>query len=152
MARNFCRVQKDGDITLAAAGTAKTILMVTAATNVPVALLDWSIAFEGTSAAAEPFLVELRKFTTAGTSAGAADVTKLTGRAETPQFTTGHTYSAEPTAGDLIDRQKVHPQTGVEFRWPCDVIIAGGERVGIRVTVPAGGTAVDATPRITVEE
>ena len=48
-------------------------------------------------------------------------MTKLTGRTETPQFTTGHTYSAEPTAGDLIDRQKVHPQTGVEFRWPCDV-------------------------------
>lgn len=155
MAGNFCRVQYDGEIATAAAGTPKTVLMIQAAANIGLRILDWSIAFEGVDAAAEPVLVELRKFTTAtaGTSGGAANVTKLNGRAETPQFTATRGYTAEPTvASDVIDRQKVHPQTGVEFRWPCEVLLAGGEKLAIRVTVPTGGAVIDCTPRMTVEE
>jgi len=71
MAANRCRVYKETEIALAAAATAKTVLMVTAATNIALIIHDWCISFDGISSVGEPILCELAKFTSAGTPRGA---------------------------------------------------------------------------------
>jgi len=151
---NRCRIYKETEIACAAATTAKTMLMVTAAANIALTILDWCISFDGTSSTGEPILVELAKFTSNGTSTGSARVSKVNGRSETPQFTTGYNFTAEPSIDNdnIWDVQEIHPQTGVEFRFPVDFILAGSERLGIRVTIPSGGTVVNCRPRMTVEE
>lgn len=125
------------EIALSAA-TAKTILQLIAPTNHRVKILGWGVSFDGTSASAEPVVVRLLRQTTAGT------VTSLTPKqtrtaAETIQSTASHTATAEPTAGDVLDIQNVHPQ-GSHF-WPMtpgqEIVVGGGGRIGIECTAPA---------------
>lgn len=59
-----------------AAATAKTIFELASSANVPVAIVEWSVTFDGTSATATPVKVESQRFsaavTTATTQAGVA--------------------------------------------------------------------------------
>jgi hypothetical protein len=71
--------------------------------------------------------------------------------AETLQTTSQHTATAEPTAGDVVDVVEVHPQSGYEIIYPLgqEVIIGGGDRLGIECTAPAG---VNVRAKIVFEE
>lgn len=122
-----------------AAATAKTVLQLVAAANHRVQVLEWSVAFDGTSTTAEPVLVELLRQTTAGTMSALTPVKMDDSLSETLQTTAQHTATAEPTAGDVLRRIEVHPQQGFvqEFGLGNEIIVGGGDRVGIRCTAPA---------------
>lgn len=141
MANLNCVVTTEGEIALAAAGTAKTILQVVAAAQQRGDLRAVAIGFDGVSPTAEPFTVEILRQTTAGTMSAATPVKDSAG-AETIQFTAQKNATAEPTAGDVLARYEHHPQAG-SFERVFDkreVEIPGGTRLGLRVTCPTGGT------------
>ncbi|HYE76967.1 MAG TPA: hypothetical protein VEI97_03180 [bacterium] len=126
------------EIALSAA-TAKTIIQLVAASNHRVKLLSWGVYFDGTSTTAEPVQVRLLRQTTAGTMTSLTPVKRDDSIGETLQTTAQHTATAEPTAGDVLEVKEVHPQMGYEKIYPFggEVIIGGGDRLGIEVTAPA---------------
>ena len=150
MARLNVVVTTEGEITLGA-GTAKTILQAVAPTNQRLALKGFSVSFDGTSATAEPVQVDLVKQTDAGTSTAATPVKEGTLGSETVQMTARKNATVEPTTTDVVRRYEVHPQSGREVRFGLDdeIILAGGTRMGIRCTAPAG---VNVLGHMTLEE
>lgn len=138
MARLLFIADTEGEIALSAA-TAKTVLQVVAPANHRVVLKRWGVFCDGVSPTAEPVQVRLLRQTTAGTMS-AATPRKMDGYAETIQSTAQKTASAEPTAGDVLAVLEVHPQQGYAEAFPYgdEPIIAGGGRVGIECTAPAG--------------
>lgn len=129
------------------AATGKTVLMATTASNQRGKLKRWGVHFDGIDPVAQPVIVELAFFTTAGTSSGTPPTpTKVQprGAAETVQTTIGHNFTAEPTLGDVARRKNVHPQQGWEeiLSDGREIEIAGGQRLGIKCTAPAGVNVV----------
>lgn len=123
----------------------KTLLQLVAPANHRVRLLGWGVFFDGTSPTAEPVQVRLLRQTGAGTSVDAAGaVVKRDGSLpETLQTTARITFSAEPTAGDVLWAGEIHPQSGYEvmFPWGNEILIGGSGRVGVEVTAPANVSA-----------
>lgn len=135
-----------------ATGTAaKTLLQLTAAANHAVLVREFSISFKGVSNTAAPIKVDVLRQTTAGTMTALPLVKDPPDANETLQTTAQHTATAEPTAGDVLMSELVHPQTG--FSWQAAygeaIKIGGGERLGIRVTA---GADVNAICRMSCEE
>lgn len=131
----------------AATTGAKTALMVIAAANSGLLIVEFGISFDGVTASAIPALVELVSSTqaTAGTPTGAPTVTQNRGRVtggEPP--TAGGRYSAEPT---VLVRHKawyVTPNNGIlVMQFPLgrepETDDSGGaiKAYGIRVNVSA---------------
>jgi hypothetical protein len=137
MAGILVAVTTPADVALAAA-TAKTVLQVAAPTNQRLELVRWGVFFDGVTSTAVPVLVELLRQTTAGTSTSATPVAQVAG-SETVQSTAGYNFSAEPTAGNILDIAKVHPQSGYEVLLPLNqqMEVPGGGRLGIRITAAA---------------
>lgn len=153
MANVNISVTTEGEIALAAAGTARTILQLVAPTNQRGDLRSISLGFDGVSPTAEAFTVELLRQTTAGTMISATPVKDNAG-AETVQFTAQKNATAEPTAGDVLRRWEHHPQSG-SFERVFDkreIEIPGGTRLGLRVTCPTGGTPGNCAGHMTLEE
>lgn len=120
-----------------ATGTAvKTILQVVAPTNQALLIHEWSVSFEGVSNTALPINVELTRQSTAGTTSANTPVLAPDGGGETLQVTARDNATVEPTSGDVIDRQLVHPQTGYTWQATFDkkVKVRGGDRLAIRTT------------------
>lgn len=134
-------------------GTAtKTILQVVAAANHALLIDEWSISFKGTSSTAAPIQVELLRQTTAGTGGVAQNPVKDPDDSDETLQVTGlkgpaGTWTAEPTAGDILDVQEVHPQTG--YTWQAAfgkrIKVGGGDRLGIRVVTPGADVNCSAT-------
>lgn len=119
------------------AGTAKTILqIITPSSHHRMLGLGWAVYFDSTSVQAQPAQVRLLHQTSIGTMSGLAAVPDDNSRRETIQSSAAVNATAEPTAGSVIKRVEVHPQTGYEFLWPIgrELPISGGEKVGIEVT------------------
>jgi len=151
MARRNIVVTTEGELALTAA-TAKTILQLVAPANQRLAIKGFSVSFDGVSATAEPVQVDLVKQTTAGTMSAATPVAEQIGLgAEAIQATANKNATAEPTTTDVLRRYNIHPQTGREIRYGLDdeIVMAGGTRVGLRCTAPAG---VNVVGHITAEE
>lgn len=132
---------------IATGTSALTVLQVIAAANHAVLVNSISVSFAGTSNTAAPIKVDVLRQTTAGTMTTAAStvVKDPEGLAETIQTTRGDSASAEPTAGDILHTEHVHPQTGWEWRAGGSVKpirIAGGGRLGVRVTAAASVNCV----------
>lgn len=142
-------VANPGEVALAA-GVAKTVLQIVAPANHRLRVKSVAFLFDGTSASAEPVKVRVLKQTTAGTMSALTPV-KVTPGSETLQATAQHTATAEPTAGDVMMQRDIHPQAGYEKVFPPDqeLIVAGGERLGIECTAAA---AVNVIPEIVFEE
>ncbi len=121
------------------AATAKTVLQLVAAANHRVRLLSFGIFFDGTSTTAEPVQVRLLRQTTAGTMSALTPTKRDDSIADTLLTTAQHTATAEPTAGDVLEAIEVHPQQGYQCFYPmgAEVIIGGGDRLGLEVTAPA---------------
>ena len=120
--------------------SAITLLQVVAATNTRVVVKSISVSFAGTSPTAAPILVDVLRQSTAGTMMSLTVVKEPNLGSETIQTTAQHTAEVEPTAGDVVAREYVHPQTGVIFSEPITVL--GGTRLGVRVTAAASTSAV----------
>jgi hypothetical protein len=126
------------------AATARTVLQVVAAANHRVLVEQISVSFDGISPTAEPVIVELLRQTTAGTMSALTPVKLSDAGSETIQTTAQHSATAEPTAGDVLWRVEIHPQTGIEKLFPLgqEMIVAGGGRLGVRCTAPAAVNVV----------
>jgi hypothetical protein len=146
----FQGIAQTTEVTLTAA-TAETVIQLIAATNHRVKILRWGVFFDGTAVANEPVQVRLLRQTTAGTMSSLTPVKLDNSLGESLQTTAQHTATAEPTAGDVVDVVEVHPQSGYEIIYPLgqEVIIGGGDRVGIECTAPDG---VNVRAKIVFEE
>jgi hypothetical protein len=124
-----------------ATGTAlKTIIQVIAAANHALLVHEWSVSFKGVSTTGTPILVEVLRQTTGGTMSSLTPVKDPNDDSdETLQVTAQHTATAEPTAGDVLKKELVHPQTGYTWQAPFGkpIKVGGGDRLGIRVTSAA---------------
>ncbi len=127
------------DVALAAAAT-ETLLQLVAAANHRVKLIGWGVSFKGVTVTDEPIKVTLKRQTTAGTSSAGTVVKVDDSIAETLQTTSLITFTAEPTAGDELEVKNVHPQGWYEKFYPegREVIVGGGDRIGIEVVTPTG--------------
>lgn len=150
MARVRARAVPTSAIALVAA-TAKTVLQLVAAANQRVACRGWSISFDGTVPGNGEVVVELVRQTTAGTASTTVTPVKEGTEGETLQTTMRYDFSAEPTTTDVLDKQFIHPQTGVEYPFAYDeeILIAGGGRLALRCTAPQN---VNCYPKFKFEE
>lgn len=135
-----------------ATGTAlKTLLQVVAAANHAILIDEISISFKGTSNTATPILVQIARQSTAGTMTSLTPVKDPDDTDETLQVTAQHTATVEPTTGDVLMEENVHPQTGYTWQAPFGraIKIGGGDRLAVRVTAAAD---VNAAVRVAGEE
>lgn len=130
-----------------AAATAKTVLNLIAPATFGIRLLEYTISFDGVTAAAAPVLTEICQSTQAGagTPAGSPPApVQYMGRTIAHGITTGHGYTAEPTVLTPIDQQLVDPYKGL-FVFPIpedesfETDTSGGavKSILIRCTAPA---------------
>lgn len=132
--------------------SAKTLVQVVSASDHQIELLEAQVSFDGISSTAEPIICELVRQSDAGTMSGLTPVLAHSMPASFSIRTTAqHTASSEPTTGDVLWREEVHPQS--KFIWrpsgPLRITAWDGGRLAIRVTAPA---SVNATARLVVEE
>jgi len=134
-------------------GTAKkTVLQVKAASNIRLKINEFDISFKGTSNTAAPIRVQVSRQSTDGTAGSAVTPVKNPSDSDdTLQLTAGKNYSAEPTEGDILFDQEVHPQTGYTWQAPfgAEIMVKGGDRLAIVVTA---GADVTCTARFRGEE
>ncbi len=136
-------------------GTSKlTALQILAAANHRVKVSEFSLSFQGISNVAAPILVEIIRQSTTGLSGDVITAKKLdSDHSETVQTTVLENIdgSTQPTDGDVLFRELVHPQGG--FTWQArfgqEIEIPGGGRLGLAVTAGAG---VDLVARFVGEE
>lgn len=131
-------VTQTAEVALSAA-TTRTVLQLYAAANQRVKILGWGVFFDGTNTAGEPVQVRLLRQTSAGTMTSISPV-PLRACAESIQTLSYHSATGEPTASDTMDVLEIHPQQGYEVKYPMgqEIIMAGGSRIGIECTAPAG--------------
>lgn len=123
----------------------ETILQLKGATTTKPRLVAWGISFSGIDPVGAPIQVDLLRQTTNGTNSGAAEI-QLDADDEAPGVTGFTSFSAEPTAGAILEQYFVHPQGGVVIReYPPGREIAisksASDYLGIRVVSP--GAAVN---------
>lgn len=142
MAGNRFKISSEGTAIALVSATPKTVLGVNAAANIRLKLKRWGIYFDGASPTAVPVIVELLRHTTAGTSTTATP--RNINQSETVQATAGKNYSAEPTAGDILENKEIHPQQGYETIYPegGEIQVGGGTRLSIKANAPAGVNCV----------
>jgi hypothetical protein len=128
---------------LAAAAT-ETLIQVVAASGRPAVVKEWSVSFDGVDATKTPIRVQLLRQSTAGTASALtlvkADETDSTAAAATAQ----KTFTVEPTASDILWSGSVSPAGGSIFiQYPLgdELVVGGGNRVGLRCTTATGVTA-----------
>jgi hypothetical protein len=120
-----------------ATGTsAKTILQVVAAANHRIVVNKIVVSFEGVTVTDAPIQVRVLRQSTAGTMSALTLVKDDSTDDETLQTTGLHTATAEPTAGDVLESQMVHPQSSRVFVGPY--VVPGGGRLGVEVTAAVG--------------
>lgn len=135
-----------------ATGTSlKTLIQIVAASHHAVKIDEISISFQGTSNTASPILVQVARQSDAGTTSALTPVKDPDDWDETMQTTARHTATAEPTTGDVLIEEYVHPQAGFSWqaRFGNEIKIGGGDRLGILVTA---GATVSAAARVCGEE
>ena len=128
-----------------AASTAETVVQLVAAANHRVKITEYTISFKGTSATDTPVRCRIFRQTGAGTSAAATVVKDDVSTDETLQTTARNAFTVEPTTDDaLIDEFEVHPQPGTKVFLPLaqEILVAGGGRVGFKLTAAQAQTAV----------
>lgn len=128
-----------------ATGTSlKTLMQVVAAANHRLLVKEFGISFDGVASDGVPILVEVLRQSTAGTTSALTPVKTNDSDDETLQVTARHTATVEPTAGDVLWSEQIHPQTGDRWVATFDdpLPVKGGGRLGLRVTAAAGVNAV----------
>lgn len=141
---------RDSAVALVAA-TTKSIVQVVAGSTKPLRVIEIGISFDGTSGSATPVAVDVLRQTTAGTSS-ALTIVQENPQTEAQIATALKTFTAEPTAGDLLRTWYVTPAGGLfvmQFPLGREPVIGVSGRLGIRCNAPA---VVNATAYITFEE
>jgi len=133
--------------------TKKTLLQILAPTNQKVKVREISISFTGISNVGVPILVDVEVQTGAGTGGDVLTLKKMNpDDSETVQTTAlSDIDTGDPSSGDNIIGEHVHPQGGYTWQAPFggEIIVPGGNRLGIAVTAAA---SVNAKVRMVCEE
>lgn len=143
MAASPISVTTEGEEALAAA-TLETLVQIIGHAGTKTAIVEWGIGIDATAAGTA--LVELGRQTSAGTSTGAVEILWDADDAAA-QWTGFHSFSAEPTKGDVFAQYEV-PENGgqIIMQYPLgrEVIIdsATTSRVGLWVTATQTCNAV----------
>lgn len=129
----------------------KTLLQIIAPTNQRLLVKEASVSFKGIVSTGTPAKVDILRQTTAGTMTSLTPVKWNSADDETLQITAQHTSTSEPTAGDVLWSEEVHPQTGYTWQAPfgMEFVVPGGTRLGLRVTTAETTSAI---ARMIVEE
>ena len=129
---------------IATGTSAKTLLQILAPANQRLKVKEWSISFTGVSNTGVPIKVDVLRQTTAGTMTSLTPVQGNNSDSETLQVTAQHTATVEPTAGDVLFSEEVHPQYGYTWQAPFgdEIPVKGGSRLAIRVTAAASVSAI----------
>lgn len=128
-----------------AAGVAETVLQVVAAANHRVKIKEYTITIKGIVVTDTPVRCRIFRQTGAGTSSAATVVKDDVSADETLQTTARSQVTVEPTSDDaLVDEFEIHPQTGLKVILPIgeEILVAGGGRVGFKLTAAQAQTAV----------
>lgn len=127
-----------------ATGTAmKTILQVAAAAQERLVPKSIDISFDSVSASAVPVLVRLTVQTTAGTGGTSVTPAKWDQGAGTPTVSAlkgpAGTWTAEPTAGDVLASWRIPPTSGMVIQLPLndEAVTAVAGRLAVTVTAAA---------------
>ncbi len=134
--------------------TTETLLQILAGSSNPISIRGIRFTTKGTDALGEPILLQLLRQTTAGT-ASSATIAKTNGTTATIQATAQKTFTAEPTASDIVRMWEVHPAGGGVDLWipPGVIEVNGAARIALRVIVPnASSSAVKATAGLDFSE
>lgn len=133
-------VTTEGEEALAAAAS-ETLVQLRGVTTAKARIVAWGVSFDGVTAGDAPIVVDLLFQTTDGTATGATEVSLNPD--EPAALVTGfHSFTAEPTAGGIIESYEVHPQAGMVIReYPPGrepmITNATSSRIAIRATTPA---------------
>lgn len=117
-------------------GTSKKTMMqlVAAATGSQVEVIEWSVSFNGTNAAAAPVLITVNRQTTAGTQTGINENPVDGGGTAAA---TAFSQSAEPTDGLILYQDRFTPVgLGPAWQYPLGrgFVIPNSGRLGWTVT------------------
>lgn len=149
----FLKFELTGQAIALVAVTAKTVAMLTAATNQCVRINEVRVTFDGATSTAVPPLIEYGRPSSAGTFTSQTPKKRDPGRAETIQTTGGVNSSSEPTWTSVVDGAFYEPAYGGMYHYihpfNNEYIVPGGGRFGIRITAPAN---VNSTTTIAGEE
>jgi hypothetical protein len=122
-----------------AANTAETILQLTAAANHRVRIKAFSVTVAGT--AALDLIVRVLRQSTSGTSGTTVTPVKIEpAAAETIQTAAATNFSAEPTAGNVLQYKRLQGSYEKIFPLGQEIIVEGGGRIGVEITCTATAT------------
>lgn len=132
---------RDAAISLTAA-TAKTLVQVVPASNIPVRVVELGISFNGTTSTDVPVTVDLLRQSTAGTSSALTIVADDESSSKVAQATALKTFTAEPTAGNILRTWYVTPVGGLwVIQFPLGREIGAlTNRIALRATAPSAET------------
>ena len=133
----------------------KTLLQVEAPTNQRLLVKEVSISFNGDSTTDRPIVVKVERQNDAGTMTSLTPQRLDPGVAETPQSSVTQNATAEPTAGELLISEFVHPQLG--YTWRADLTIPltvqGAGRLAVAISgLPSGAVDLWGVARMILEE
>lgn len=136
MARNLFNLATSAEVACVTA-TAKTVASLTNAANVRLAIRGYSVAFDGVSSTAGSAIVQLVIHSSSGTFSAATLNKTRRGSTEALGTSGNFNASAEPSISAILWSNEVNQMTGYERAFAPDeeIVLAGGERFGIVVTV-----------------
>ena len=149
MARNRFTLATTAEVALTT--SLKTMLSITNAANVRLAIRGFSVNFDGISSTAGSAEVILGIHSSSGTATASTLQKDLRGTTEALGTTGVFNFSAEPSYTAYLRTYEINQMTGYERAFAPDeeIVLAGGERLGILVRA---SSAVNANGFITAEE
>lgn len=144
----------EGNIALSA-GSAKTILKVTAGANHQVAILAIDLGFHGTDSTKEPIKITLVRVTSAGTMSAATPVAWDGSVSHTFDTTVTKNATAEPTGSTTVSNEvyeiALHGQNTLVRHFPEPIIVQASGSIALVVT-PAAGVSPSVNATIICQE
>jgi hypothetical protein len=140
-----------------AVGSFKTVAAVKAPTNQMVRLKSFGFSTDGIAGDAVPLEYRLARITAAsGTGTATTPIKLNNAMTVTVQTTARKNFTSEPSdsgTAPYLYPGLIHPQGGLSRDVTFDdIFIDGGTELALQVKVPTGGTAVNATGCLLVEE
>jgi hypothetical protein len=125
-------------VSVAAATTQTIVQAVAADANTPLTLKQLSVSFKDPTSSDTEVLVDLLRQSTAGTSSALTPVSYREQSSAAARFTALQTFTAEPTAGNVLDSWYVLPYGGLfVIQFPIDAEPTCTSRIAVRVTTVA---------------
>jgi hypothetical protein len=124
------------------AATAETVIALHSTAVCKPRIIEWGVTFDGTSATAEPVVVDIVRITAADGTSSAATEMAWDPDNPTANSTATHSYTVEPTkTATPLAKYNVPPTSGMVMQYPLgrELVLdsATTSAVGIVCTAPA---------------